>query len=80
MGYLHPQGEIHLLGPGLAVSCPGLCFFNTHRTILTHVRAACTGNDNAVDMQCQVKSVPNLLSGRFFDHVRNYEICKLITC
>ncbi len=24
MGYLHPQGEIHLLGPGFAVSCPGL--------------------------------------------------------
>ena len=24
LGYLHPQGEIHLLAPGFAVSCPGL--------------------------------------------------------
>ncbi|KAF9024852.1 alpha/beta-hydrolase [Hymenopellis radicata] len=53
LGFSHPQGETHILGPGNAVACPG--------------------NDDAVDDQCQIKSVPNIFVGNILNHLGPYE-------
>ncbi|TCD68520.1 hypothetical protein EIP91_010576 [Steccherinum ochraceum] len=57
LGFAHPHGEIHLLGPGKAVSCPG--------------------NDDAVDAQCTIKTVPFItlpdLPLHMLNHLGPYE-------
>jgi hypothetical protein len=33
---------------------------------------ACSGNDNADDDQCQIKTVPTIFNGNILDHVSNF--------
>ncbi|TFL02251.1 alpha/beta-hydrolase [Pterulicium gracile] len=53
LGFRHASGEIHILGPGRAVSC--------------------SGQDNEVDAECQISSVPDIFSGSILDHLGPYE-------
>ncbi|ETW81949.1 Lipase, class 3 [Heterobasidion irregulare TC 32-1] len=53
LGFAHPHGEVHIVEPGNAVSCPG--------------------DDDAVDSQCQIKTVSNIFEGNILDHLGAYE-------
>lgn len=66
MGFFHPHGELHILSPGKAVSCPGASShaLNTYLTLHTF-----TGDDDAIDWQCQILTVPTVLQGSIIDHV-----------
>ncbi|KAG5648525.1 hypothetical protein DXG03_003136 [Asterophora parasitica] len=53
LNFAHGEGEVHILGPGKAVSC--------------------SGADNSVDSQCQIKTVPTIFDGDIIDHLGPYE-------
>ena len=70
MGFLHPHGEIHIVAPGNAVACSG----QLNSVSRLYVESSpqifiLIGNDDAVDSQCQIKTVPNVLAGNILNHV-----------
>jgi len=68
MGFEHPHGEVHILSPGNAVSCPGM-FSPTIITRYHKITCDTIGDDDATDPECQNQWVPNVLDGNILDHV-----------
>jgi hypothetical protein len=65
LGFVHPLGEIHIMSPGRAVSCPGA----SSALLINHISQALVDNDDATDWQCQIQTVPTVLRGSIIDHV-----------
>ena len=66
LGFLHPHGEIHIISPGNAVACSGQLRFYVKCSSQSFI---VIGNDDAVDSQCQIQTVPNILEGNLLNHV-----------
>lgn len=69
MGFAHPHGEVHILSPGKAVSCPGVSIPKKNITQDHIIIYDTIGDDDATDSECQIQSVPNVFDGNILDHV-----------
>lgn len=68
LGFTHPAGEVHIVSPGNAVSCPGMCSCEV-QDVLVVIYFHGIGDDDATDDQCTIKTVPNIFESNILNHV-----------
>jgi hypothetical protein len=73
LGFSHPSGEVHIVSPGNAVSCPGMILAAYMSSKLIGLLDILIGDDDSTDDQCTVKTVPNILDGDVSNHLGPYE-------
>jgi hypothetical protein len=72
LGFQHPHGEIHFLSDTSGVACSGEYHLGFLLLVIVYELLSILGDDNAVDPQCQIMTVPNILVGNILNHLGPY--------